>query len=408
MIKTSQTSRGAFCMACAGALLLFAACATSTMPANTGSTDASLKSSEFQSPSAVSNSDNPQAVVNPNDPNDDGNDNARVLRELWKARFGDKSLNTDNSTFVIGPGDILRISLPQIDQMRDRRVRVSEKDTIDLPLLGVINVAGMSQQDLHEELSRRVEKYVYKPQVAVYLEHTENRVVAVLGAVKTPGRYMLASTSDTILTMISRAGGATEDAASRIILIPAPDSAAPGGHPVSVAANEERSLDATQDTSGVASLPPGHQSAVTYTVPQQLMNEGVVIDLFHSANQRYLELPVKMGDVIIVPVAGEVTVQGWVEKAGSFKITRGMTVLSAIAAAGGALFTSDVTLLREEGNDSKQAIHLNLSSLKNGSQRDIALQGGDVVVVERSAAGAPFYLGYFLINKMGWGVFPAI
>jgi polysaccharide biosynthesis/export protein len=403
-MKTSQTSRGAFCVACAGALLLFTSCATSAVPANTASTTASPKSNDFQSPPMASNPDHPQAVA---DPNDDGNDNARALQELWRARSGDRSLNTNDSSFIIGPGDILRISLPQLDQMKDRRVRVSEKDTIDLPLIGVINVAGMNQQDLHEELSRLVEKYVYKPQVAVYLEHTENRVVGVLGAVKTPGRYMLASTSDTILTMISRAGGTTEDAATRIILIPAPDSTGSAARSLSLADNEERGLDAAVDTSSPASLPPGHQSAVTYSVPQQLMNEGVVIDLFHSANQRYLELPVKMGDVIIVPVAGEVTVQGWVEKAGSFKITRGMTVLSAVAAAGGALFSSDVTLLREEGNDSKQAIHLNLTSMKNGTQRDVALQGGDVVVVERSVAGAPLYTGYFLINKMGWGIFPA-
>jgi hypothetical protein len=65
-------------------------------------------------------------------------------------------------------------------------------------------------------------------------------------------------------------------------------------------------------------------------------------------------------------------------------------------------------LLRERGNDSKMAISLDLNSLKNGTQRDIALEGGDVVVVERSATGAVPYTAYFLINKMGWGVFPAL
>ena len=99
---------------------------------------------------------------------------------------------------------------------------MSEEDTIALPLLGVINISGMTEADLRDELTRRVGNYVYKPQVGVFLEHTESRDVAVLGSVKNPGRYMLASRSDTIMTMISRAGGMTEEAASRIILVPAP------------------------------------------------------------------------------------------------------------------------------------------------------------------------------------------
>jgi len=381
---------------CASAML-FAACATSTPQYATASP-------AVQAASSLPAADPPQSVESLDELNDK---NTQTLQALWRSRKADRPSETANSGFMIGPGDVLRISLPQLDQMKDRRVRVSEKDTIDLPLLGQINVAGMTQDDLHQELARRVEKYVYKPQVAVYLEHTENRVAAVLGAVKTPGRYMLASSSDTIMTMIGRAGGATPDAASRIIFIPAP-TMPPQAHPEAVANHDEGQDDIPTDRqSGIVTASSPHLS-MPPSLSQQVMDQGVVIDLFHSANERYLELPVRTGDVIIVPVAGDVTVQGWVDKPGSFKITNGMTVLSAIAAAGGALFTSSATLLREEGNDSKIAIPLDLARIKNGSQRDIALQGGDVVVVERSAAGAIPYTAYFLINKMGWGFFPAI
>ena len=390
MNNTFRTFVDTFGIACVSAML-FVACATSaTQPAPTasGSNDPVL------SPS-VPTSDPPQEV----DSADSLADlNAHTLQVLWKTRTASKLAAVSNSSLPIGPGDVFRISLPQLDQMKDRRVRVSENNTIDLPLLGQINVAGMTQEDLHDELARRVEKYVYKPQVAVYLEHTENRLASVLGAVKMPGRYMLASSSDTILTMISRAGGTTKDAASRIIFIPAPDNG-PQARPVAVAANEQGVLNVAGDTGS---------TSMSSTVSQELSDEGIVIDLFHSANERYLELPVRMGDVIIVPVSGEVTVQGWVEKPGSFKITRGMTALSAIAAAGGALFTSSATLLREQGHDTKLAMHLDLSRIKDGTQRDVAVQGGDVVVVERSAAGVIPYTAYFLINKMGWGIFPAI
>jgi polysaccharide biosynthesis/export protein len=399
MIDTIRTSLHVFGIACAS-VILFAGCSTST---SQQAATAVTVDNRPSSPS-VSSQESPQSAESIDEVADR---NQRALEALWRSRKTDGPSDGTNSSFALGPGDVLRISLPQLDQMKDRRVRVSENDTIDLPLLGQINVAGMSQEDLHEELARRVDKYVYKPQVAVYLEHTENRVAAVLGAVKTPGRYMLASPSDTIMTMISRAGGTTEDAASRIIFIPGSSSYA-RSRPLAQANSEKGRIALSSDNrssaEGTSSL--GHSIPSSFS--QQAMDQGVVINLFHSANERYLELPVRTGDVIIVPVAGEVAVQGWVEKPGSFKITRGMTVLSAIAAAGGALFTSSATLLREEGNDSKLAMPLDLDRIKRGTERDVALQGGDVVVVERSAAGAIPYTAYFLINKMGWGIFPAI
>ncbi len=399
MAKLNRVSRVLIGICTVGSLLLYG-CAASAGPA--GGEPAKTGAS---APSETSVSAAPSRVAV--DPDEDGAANVRELQELWEERNGNRPAEGDTSGFMLGPGDILRISLPQIDHMKDRRVRVSENDTIDLPMLGVINVAGMTQESLHAELSRRIEKYVYKPQVAVYLEHTENRVVAVLGAVKTPGRYMLASSSDTIMTMISRAGGTTEDAASRVIFIPSP-STIPGAHQVAVADSRQPRIETGANAAPGVRLASSQSPVAQPPLPPNLGEQGLIIDLFHATNERYLEMPVKMGDVIIIPVAGEVTVQGWVDKPGSYKITHGMTVLSAIAAAGGALFSSHATLLRERGNDSKMAISLDLNSLKDGTQRDIALEGGDVVVVERSAVGAVPYTAYFLINKMGWGVFPAL
>jgi polysaccharide export outer membrane protein len=318
-----------------------------------------------------------------------GEDDAQVLENLWRSRT-EAAADDKSSNFALGPGDVLRISLPQLDSQldsqRDRTVRVSEEDTIALPLLGVINASGMTEADLRDELTRRVGNYVYKPQVGVFLEQTESRDVAVLGSVKTPGRYMLASRSDTIMTMISRAGGMTEGAAPRIILVPAPRAMARG----------KAGLVATTLAQGA----PRDGSSPT----QQTLDEQVVINLSRAYNQRYLELPAERGDVIIVPAAGEVTVEGWVRNPGKFAITQGMTALSAVAAAGGAQFTSSATLLRERGNGGKSDLPLDLSKIKSGTEPDVPLQGGDVVVVERSVVGAVPYSLYFLINHIGVGM----
>ena len=57
-----------------------------------------------------------------------------------------------------------------ISQLTDRTVRVSEDDTIALPLVGEMKVAGMTEQDFRQELASRLGRYMYNPQVEVYLE----------------------------------------------------------------------------------------------------------------------------------------------------------------------------------------------------------------------------------------------
>jgi hypothetical protein len=188
------------------------------------------------------------------------------------------------------------------------------------------------------------------------------------------------------MTMIGRAGGLTEDAASRVILVPVLRANGPEGTRPAA-------------TTLAADSPDAASSSALQTLSDQ-----VVINLSRTANQRYLQLPARAGDVIIVPSAGDVTVEGWVPNPGKFKITQGMTALSAIAAAGGPQFTSSATLLREQGNGSKIDIPLDLSKLKNGTEPDVPLQGGDVVIVERSVVGAVPYSLYFLISHMGMGI----
>jgi protein involved in polysaccharide export with SLBB domain len=341
-------------------------------------------------------------------------EDANALETLWKTRTvatgGDPS-----SGFTLGPGDVLQISLPQIDHTKDRTVRVSEENTIALPLLGVINVSNMTEEDLRNDLSRRVSKYFYHPQVALFLRHTEGRQVAVSGAVKAPGRYMLASRSDTIMTMLSRAGGVTADAAPRIILIPAGSASSHMTLPPAGTRAQDPSADlpgvASANSGGDATSDPG-VARVSQAQPAEADTSGttrtsidrVVISLSRPSDQHYLNLPAKAGDVILVPAAGQVTVQGWVDKPGSFPITNGMTALGAIASAGGALFTSSATLLREQENGVKSSIPLNLSMIKQGQESDPEVHGGDVVMVERSAAGALPYSLYTIVSKMGIGI----
>jgi hypothetical protein len=218
------------------------------------------------------------------------------------------------------------------------------------------------------------------------------------------------------MTMIGHAGGMSENAGSRIILLPGgtsagPTSVAEDAHSTGVAPGGS----AKPDYSATGSTAVAYDGAVprpadvdggTNSGPTvaETLRRRIVISTTSAEDQRYLELPAKPGDVILIPAAGEVTVQGWVDKPGAFPVTPGMTVLSSIAAAGGSLFSNYATLLREQYGGRKLDLSLDLTRLKNGTEQDVQVQSGDVIVVERSMAGAVPYSLYFLVQKVGIGL----
>ena len=348
-------------------------------------------------PASDSPSTQPQSVG--------ADDDSSALESLWRERT--LASNASSSGFTLGPGDVLRISVPMIAQLTDRTVRVSEDDTIALPLLGEIKVAGMTEQDLRQELASRLGRYMYNPQVEVYLKTPENRVVSVLGSIKAPGRYLVASRSDTVMTLLSRAGGTLDTAGAQILLFPAPKLSTASLHehagaevPAGPTAYQLARNDATVASDEVVdSKSPSVEPAILTE-----SNKGSPLVISMAGPERYLDMPVRPGDVLFVPAAGSVSVQGWVDKPGLFAITPGMTALGSVAAAGGAIFTSSATLVRAERGNGHCEIALNLPKIKSGQEPDVPVQGGDVIIVERSVAGAVPYTLYFLINKIGLGI----
>jgi len=291
------------------------------------------------------------------------------LTQLWQRRTQEGVL----ADHPIGPGDLLEISVPAIEELKDRTVRVSGEGTIMLPYVGVVRTAGMTDKELSTEIRRRLGKYMYHPEVSLFVRDYRSRQVAVMGAVTRPGLYTLASGADTILDMLGAAGGMTEGAASHILFIPAEPTASsgPSGRP------------ATPRVRFVATtpLPVISKDVTPITIDLQAFGRG--------ENQMYLAVPVRPGDVILVPSAGQVLVEGWVEKPGSYKITPDLTVLGAVAAAGGPLFpadTSAVKVIRPERGNSKIALLADLNKIKRGEQPDIPVRAGDVIEVSSSAA----------------------
>ena len=105
----------------------------------------------------------------------------------------------------------------------------------------------------------------------------------------------------------------------------------------------------------------------------------------------------------MVPPGGEVLVEGWVEKPGSYKITPGLTLLGSIVAAGGPHFAADsssVELIRAKKDGSKLSFVADLEKIKRGEIQDIAVQEGDIIAMPSSPIKVGPYGMYSFITTM--------
>lgn len=300
---------------------------------------------------------------------------------MWQSRIReDGALD-----FPIGPGDVLEISVPGMEELSTRTVQVSGTGTISLPFVGEVQASGQTQEGLREEIRHLLEEnYMYNPQVNLLVREYRSRQVAVVGAVEKPGLYNLASRTDTLLDMISMAGGMKSGAAPRIHFIPA--------EPI-----------ADGKTKELASLFP---TQLVNADPSSLILEKanpIVIDLkllTMRDNQTYLALPARPGDVIMVPGAGDIVVDGWVQKPGSYKITSELTVMGAVAAAVPlfAADTSSVRIFRVGKGGEKTSFLIDLNKIKRGESTDLPVQEGDIIDVSASGPKLVPYGIYSLFN----------
>lgn len=291
------------------------------------------------------------------------------LAQLWEHRRRENF----TSDYPLGPGDVIEINVAGVDEIKNLTERISGEGTLVLPFVGRIQAIGMTDKTLRAEIRRQLEtNYVRNPQVSLFVKEFRSRQVAVIGAVQKPGLYSLTSSADTILSMLSQAGGTTTAAAERILFIPA----------------EPAEPDKAKEI--VATMPIQMLSQD----PSPLIlknNEPLVIGLNgvnKSGQEMYLNMPARPGDIIMIPGAGEVLVQGWVGRPGAYKITPGLTLLGVVAAAGGTAFPADeaaVELIRTNSAGNKSKILADLSAIKNGANPDLILREGDVVDVVSSS-----------------------
>jgi polysaccharide export outer membrane protein len=119
--------------------------------------------------------------------------------------------------YEIGPEDVLDISVWKNTEL-SRRVPVRPDGKISLPLVNDIQAAGLTPSQLREQLTKKLTEFLPTPEVAVIVSEVQSLKVTVMGAVKTPGRFMLKSPA-TVLECLALAQGLTEFSNSEKIVV---------------------------------------------------------------------------------------------------------------------------------------------------------------------------------------------
>lgn len=124
-----------------------------------------------------------------------------------------KYATSDESEGIIAAGDKLRVVLNDGTQsetsVHEWQVSVDENGKTVLPSIGSVQVAGLSNAAAEKTVVQAsLQRDVFlTPVVRVAVEERRERLITVIGAVKSPGTVMISRGSVSLADAIVRAGG---------------------------------------------------------------------------------------------------------------------------------------------------------------------------------------------------------
>jgi polysaccharide biosynthesis/export protein len=200
----------------------------------------------------------------------------------------------DADQMRIGAGDTIRITVYQSPDL-SLETRVNEGGAISYPLLGRVQLAGLSvtaaEQHIASELKRR--DFVRDPQVIIVVTQVRANQINVLGQVGKPGRYPLDLAGMRISEVLALAGGVLAGVGSDTIVV-----------------------TGTRD---------GRPFRKEVDLPRLFSSGGASEDMV-----------VAPGDTVWVDRAPQIFMYGEIQHPGALRLERGMTVMRALATAGAA------------------------------------------------------------------------
>ena len=106
------------------------------------------------------------------------------------------------SPYIVSPPDVIAVHSDDARELYNQRVIVGPDGTIDLPLVGNIQVAGRTIEQIDKLIEEKAMQYYQQVDVAVSVAHYRSKHIYVFGEVLTPGSYPYTG-SDTLLSILA-------------------------------------------------------------------------------------------------------------------------------------------------------------------------------------------------------------
>jgi polysaccharide export outer membrane protein len=265
-----------------------------------------------------------------------------------------------SSAITLGAGDELTLAAPEIEELDKRILRVQGDGMVSVPLVGRLKAAGLTPRQFQLALTDALKVQFRNPQISFTSIDLKSKSVSILGAVNKPG-VEEANGQQSLLEMLSRAGGIRKDAGYVIKVTRASTSAS---------------------TFPAELRPTLSGDSVTAEIP--------ISSLFDGKNPA-LNVTVLPGDVITVPKGKLIYVVGNVVKAGGFVVGQSddLTVLRALALAEGLqpfADTGHARILRAVSNGPRVEQVVDVKKVMQGKSEDVRLQPDDILFIPNSTA----------------------
>jgi polysaccharide biosynthesis/export protein len=197
-----------------------------------------------------------------------------------------------SSEYRLSMGDTIRITVFQSPDL-SVETRITESGAISYPLLGSVQLIGMSVPQAEKRIADglRDGNFVRQPQVSINVVQVRGNQVNVLGQVGRPGRYPLESGDVRLSDVIAVAGGILPTGSDTIVIV-----------------GKRQGKDFRRE---------------------------VDMPSVFGANRANNDVVLQNGDVVWVEKAPQVYVYGEVQRPGPVRLERGMTLMQVLAAGGG-------------------------------------------------------------------------
>ena len=217
---------------------------------------------------------------------------AAVLALLTTAFSTGAGAQSKPMEYQLGDGDSIRVLVFQNPELTVE-TRVTERGTITYPLIGNVAIGGMTIPGAEQAIAKALSDggFIQRPQVNIVLLQNRGNQVSVLGHVGRPGRFALETFTTRLSEMIAIAGGIGPTGA---------------------------------DTAIVTGMREGKPFRKEIDIAGMFLNNHLQDDVVVAG-----------GDVIFIQRQPMYYIYGEVQRAGSFRIERNMTVRQALASSGG-------------------------------------------------------------------------